>query len=180
MQLIDNYSLDLLFGNNTQQTHKGFVETDKSGIGKISSEGKEVEGKLRHKVETNSANGSEVKDSKKKSFEGTVIKSKEKETKKKLADEVLIEVNIASIQILDEIEHELSFEFENKEYLVAELGSEIEYEKDISDLELSIAPLTALVTAKTESPSEAITKSENFKIPTLKEIQSNLEEKIEN
>lgn len=183
MQRIDNYSLDLLFGNNSNETHLGFLETNRSAIGEIRAMGKKIADKLKDDVATESVKNAEVSNSKKGSFKEAVdkanTKSKEKPTQKKSSDELLIEVNIATTQVLDDIEQKLSFEFESKELTLPESVAMSEYEKDVSDIELTILPFATSYAPKIEVNKNIQENNQGLKLEVLSEIKTNLEDKLE-
>lgn len=112
MQRIDNKSLDLLFNNQAQEASKSFLEINKDMVSELRKMGEGIADKIKNQgvIQNTQARPVEKED-----FERT-IKERETDTenktdkKKKTAkekDAELVLVNIASTQILDEVEVKL-------------------------------------------------------------------------
>jgi flagellar hook-length control protein FliK len=198
MQRIDNYSLDLLFGNNSQDAQSNFLQSSRSLVSDMRTTGTKMADKLKEDIATEYVRNGEVNNSKKESFKEAVdkasAKSKEKQSQKKSSDDLIIEVNLVTTQILDEIDHKLSFEFDARDNFELEALDLDGYEKDISDTELVILPFAVSHLNNSESTyklaennSELITtnnkdlKIENntLKMEVLNELSSKLDKKLE-
>lgn len=111
MQRIDSKSLDLLFNNQAQDNRQSFLDVNKEMVSELKKMGKGIANRIQDQTIFQSPQARPVV---KESFERT-IKEKETDTdnktdKKKLTkkkDEELVQINIASTQILDDAEMKL-------------------------------------------------------------------------
>jgi hypothetical protein len=151
MQGIDNYFLDILFENNLNDLQSNFLQNNRSVANDMRNQ--KLPNKSDKLLASNSLNNKgvsnsikdniEISDSTKDSFKEAInktnSKSNEKKSQKKSSDDLILEVNQFASQILNEIDHKISFEFEAKN------GSELQvlqlhaYEQDIADTELIIS-----------------------------------------
>jgi len=111
MQQIDSKSLDLLFNNPAQEARQSFLDVNKNVMAELKKIGQDVASRIQNKDSIQGIKSTPVKEE---SFERTIKqketdsdnKTKKKETQKK-KDEDLVQINIATTQVLNDAELKL-------------------------------------------------------------------------